>query len=724
MEEKVNSSLQKCPSTIDKQEEMSDTKMDHEEPPSKKVRPDFDSMQNVDIEVKREVDTETHPTEITHKDFSCSETYYDDSSENVYERMERLDQYEASSPYFSDKEDIVDNLCRRYEEEQKYAMLEPSLREFDVLDEARDSEDFSSSDFLSDSESDVPDDEVEMMLEEGLPEELRGQRKIKTKEAAKEFVRKLKEGTSTEISSYEYDNEKTKGNRKVHTSKQENIADTTGDHNDPDSAKISGQKSLDDEHSKDDKENDGVQCRTKVVLEEIELNHFDLLPEGWIKLTHKSGMPVYLHRKSRVCTMARPYYLGPGSARNHSIPLSAIPCFQYKRALENEKKNAEIAKNNPTALNSELCLHNARIETAAENQAAQSLDAQQIREYCQSLFIFKTINSMKYKSWVARRKQVKQKKQEEQRQRLTLPDGTKLLKFPIIDPDNDTNCRPHKEWIMNPTGKSYVCILHEYLQHALKKQPSYEFKELENPSTPYSATVSINGTHYGTATGASKKQAKLEAAKVALEILIPEMKNKIEVEDNNKVDTTNSGLSIFDEIKIEDPRVAEFCAKTTEPSPYAILLTCLQRNYALTDVKVQYSVNKLEHKKNVFTMKLGSHTATVTCKNKRDGKQRASQAILQALHPHITNWGSLLRLYGNRSVKNVKEKKQEEQEITLLQSKASLNQPNTAILEKLRIEMKKLREKKMAVKPIGKFVPPDDIVLPTLSSTDLNKISL
>lgn len=39
---------------------------------------------------------------------------------------------------------------------------------------------------------------------------------------------------------------------------------------------------------------------------------------------------------------------------------------------------------------------------------------------------------------------------------------------------------PKKEWIMNPNGKSYVCILHEYVQHALKKQPSYEFKELGN----------------------------------------------------------------------------------------------------------------------------------------------------------------------------------------------------------------------------------------------------
>ena len=31
---------------------------------------------------------------------------------------------------------------------------------------------------------------------------------------------------------------------------------------------------------------------------------------------------------------------------------------------------------------------------------------------------------------------------------------------------------------MNPAGKSYVCILHEYVQHALKKQPCYQFKEI------------------------------------------------------------------------------------------------------------------------------------------------------------------------------------------------------------------------------------------------------
>lgn len=75
--------------------------------------------------------------------------------------------------------------------------------------------------------------------------------------------------------------------------------------------------------------------------------------------------------------------------------------------------------------------------------------------------------------------------------------------------------------------------------------------------------------------------------------------------------------------------MAEFCAKTTEPSPHDILLTCLQRNFGMDDLNITYQGNKLKHQKNEFTMTVGKHTATVICKNKRDGKQRASQAILQ-----------------------------------------------------------------------------------------------
>lgn len=55
--------------------------------------------------------------------------------------------------------------------------------------------------------------------------------------------------------------------------------------------------------------------KDKVVLIEKEQNHFDILPEGWIKISHNSGMPLYLHKDSRVCTLSKPYFLGRGSAR-------------------------------------------------------------------------------------------------------------------------------------------------------------------------------------------------------------------------------------------------------------------------------------------------------------------------------------------------------------------------------------------------------------------------
>lgn len=50
---------------------------------------------------------------------------------------------------------------------------------------------------------------------------------------------------------------------------------------------------------------------------------------------------------------------------------------------------------------------------------------------------------------------------------------------------------------------------------------------IENAATPYAATVSINDMQYGIGYGTSKKQAKSEAARATLEILIPEMKSKI-----------------------------------------------------------------------------------------------------------------------------------------------------------------------------------------------------
>jgi len=294
-----------------------------------------------------------------------------------------------------------------------------------------------------------------------------------------------------------------------------------------------------------------------------------VLPEGWVQVTHNSGMPLFLHRKTRVCCASRPYFLGTGSARKHAVPLGAIPCLNYRRALEEESEaeqqktdgspsaavcpitgavasltepmDVEGKENNEASSDTKsqqegltALMPAAKIVTVNENTQKESITPDQLNSYCQKLFKFKVIRVLRFRSWNARRKFTKNRKHIKNIQRPTLPDGTKLIKFPILAAagEGSTNTRGRKEWIMNPNGKSFVCILHEYVQHALKTQPTYEFKELQNAATPYSATVSVNNLKYGTGYGTSKKQAKSDAARETLEILIPDVKDKIT--GNNK----------------------------------------------------------------------------------------------------------------------------------------------------------------------------------------------
>ncbi|XP_035665010.1 microprocessor complex subunit DGCR8-like isoform X4 [Branchiostoma floridae] len=104
-------------------------------------------------------------------------------------------------------------------------------------------------------------------------------------------------------------------------------------------------------------------------------------------------------------------------------------------------------------------------------------------------------------------------------------------------------------------------------------------------------------------------------------------------------------------------------------------------------------------------MTVGKHTVQDWCKNKRIGKQLASQAILQKLHPHIKTWGSLIRMYGRDSSNFLKEKKEEEQSILELTQFSKKNRPNMKIIDKLQVEMRKLKEQRDALTGKRKFNP-------------------
>ena len=104
-----------------------------------------------------------------------------------------------------------------------------------------------------------------------------------------------------------------------------------------------------------------------------------------------------------------------------------------------------------------------------------------------------------------------------------------------------------KDWVLNPAGKSTICILHEYLQHSVKKAPTYKYQEMDSSTTPYSAVVEINGIEYGRGAGSSKKEAKSEAARLTLEILIPEFKNNMNAK-NGVVIKESVDLSVCSEM--------------------------------------------------------------------------------------------------------------------------------------------------------------------------------
>ncbi|KAF8787187.1 uncharacterized protein LOC129971462 [Argiope bruennichi] len=500
--------------------------------------------------------------------------------------------------------------------------------------------------------------------------------------------------------------------------------------------------------------------KEKVILKVRGKDHFDVLPEGWIEVTHNSGMPIYLHKQSRVCSVSKPYFLGPGSTRKHEIPVSAIPCLHYLRELEKEKAQEEkkeetqadekeangnsvsdTSNENSSETKNSLALNEdenkaaisekanankaangiflaAKLETVKDTKESGSLNYLDVREYCKKRFEFQTITVKRFRTWSGRRRHQKQIKRK---QRPFLPDNTKLITCPLLPSDkaSATGNNTKREFIMNPSGKSPVCILHEYVQHTLRVQPKYIFKELESASTPYGAIVLIDNVEYGYGFGSSKKLAKSDAAKAALEILIPKMK----MFSPDKNDNEAQNVDFFDQVRVEDPRVCELSVKAGQPYPYQILLECLKRNYGMGDTEIQFMMKNLKHQKNEFYMRVGKHEISVVCKNKRDGKHRASQAILQKLHPHINSWGSLLRMYGKGSHKTMKEKKEEEQRITELQSQACVNKPNMSILNKLKEEMLKYREKVKSMKPIGKLIP-ERMECFSTSSSNLKNVEL
>ncbi|CAB1319974.1 unnamed protein product, partial [Coregonus sp. 'balchen'] len=449
----------------------------------------------------------------------------------------------------------------------------------------------------------------------------------------------------------------------------------------------------------------GVQpmmTKIKTVLKSRGRPPTEPLPDGWIMTFHNSGIPVYLHRETRVVTWSRPYFLGTGSIRKHDPPTSSIPCLHYRKMKDHEEKqqngevtpNAEVspvkpgeeadslerpdepdstAQEDPTtvALGLSLGEGEAELETGLVTEGTmercpvphgkmphscemaqgalgqfrakvevckdESIEIEEFRSYLEKCFDFEQVTVKKFRTWAERRqfnRDMKRKQAESERP--ILPANQKLI-------------------------------------------------TLSNPSEPFGASVIIDGVTYGTGTASSKKLAKNKAARATLEILIPDFVKQTSEEKLIEGDE----LEYFNHISIEDSRVYELTNKAGLLSPYQILHECLKRNHGMGDTSIKFEVIPGKNQKSEYVMTCGKHTVRGWCKNKRVGKQLASQKILQMLHPHVKNWGSLLRMYGKESSKMVK-KENSDKSVIELQQYAKKNRPNLHILNKLQEEMKKL----------------------------------
>ncbi|XP_062038382.1 microprocessor complex subunit DGCR8 isoform X2 [Lepus europaeus] len=462
-----------------------------------------------------------------------------------------------------------------------------------------------------------------------------------------------------------------------------------------------------------------MMTKIKTVLKSRGRPPTEPLPDGWIMTFHNSGVPVYLHRESRVVTWSRPYFLGTGSIRKHDPPLSSIPCLHYKKMKDNEEREQssdispsgegspvkplsrsaelEFPLEEPDAMGTDsgppdekdplgaeaapgaLGQVKAKVEVCKD----ESVDLEEFRSYLEKRFDFEQVTVKKFRTWAERRqfnREMKRKQAESERP--ILPANQKLITLSVQDAPTK------KEFVINPNGKSEVCILHEYMQRVLKVRPVYNFFECENPSEPFGASVTIDGVTYGSGTASSKKLAKNKAARATLEILIPDFVKQTSEEKPKD----SEELEYFNHISIEDSRVYELTSKAGLLSPYQILHECLKRNHGMGDTSIKFEVVPGKNQKSEYVMACGKHTVRGWCKNKRVGKQLASQKILQLLHPHVKNWGSLLRMYGRESSKLVKQTS--DKSVIELQQYAKKNKPNLHILSKLQEEMKRLAEER------------------------------
>ncbi|KAH8871274.1 Microprocessor complex subunit DGCR8 [Schistosoma japonicum] len=328
-----------------------------------------------------------------------------------------------------------------------------------------------------------------------------------------------------------------------------------------------------------------------------------------------------------------------------------------------------------------------------------------IREYCGRLFEIRVEDTV-FQRNRENNCQLDSTKESEETQKplLMMSEQAKVIRYQLPSADGNVSRKQPKEGMINMTGKSYVCILHEYCQNVIRHPPTYQTTVLENDKNPYQMTVFINGTPYGTGTGQSKKCARLEAARKALEVLIPDFQKIVctSTHQTGPVVASDRDMQLFDSISVTDPRLYELSVRMALPTPYNLLVECLSRN-CVPESDLKSSMISQGRSKHFFTLQLREHTVKVRCKNKREGRHLSAQHLLARLHPEVSTWSGLLRMYGPGSKPDKKNELETIQDAQIQQKSAV----KASLIRLLKAKMNELADQweksDGSIHPKGKF---------------------
>ena len=393
------------------------------------------------------------------------------------------------------------------------------------------------------------------------------------------------------------------------------------------------------------------------------------LPEEWVQVWHKSGVPVYYHAPTRVVTWSRPYFLPKSkNARSHFTPIDSIPCM--KEWMFGSRDGAKVLE--------EKC------GLKKDPREHQTLSSDKVQVYLKNLWEFEENVVENYRK----------EANEGKRKPVTNPN---ILEIEL--PKGLGEASKHQNvWRVNLMNKTPVALLDEYAMHHLKVRAEYTFREVTDSVKPFICTVILKGVQYASEGGSSKKLAKQKASESTLKLVCPQVYQKFHEFINKKYSTFNKNLKELYEMSVDDDLAMAKLSQAGLPRPFQILKQCLQKRTPLQQ-KPEFEVKQLEDNNYFLRLVIGKFEASVECTNKREGKNIISQKILKQMYPSMS-LGALVDLHSN--IEHLKSKTDMPTPAQCKEMSRGLqDKPKTKILEILRTEMLKVSERLKEGKPIS-----------------------